>query len=325
MRRGVSVVAVTFNAQRYVEGMLASLVDAANGAALEMVVVDNGSADGTVEILRRHPELTVVEQRNTGYAHGLNRGISTVSPDHDVLILNPDVALHPSALSRLVAVLDEEPRAGIVVPRLKDADGRALPSLRREPSTWRTLAEVVLGGGHAGRSGEALRPPAQGRRVVDWATGAVMLIRREVLDVVGGFDESFFLYSEETEYCLRARDHGFVTICEPTAIATHVGGELRRSPQLWSLRAVNRVRLHRSRNGELRAAAFRAACVLFESRRALLGDSSSRAALPWLLQGDLDDAAMQLAAGLGGDVAPMSQGSHSSITTMVHGPRSEAG
>ncbi|KOU34459.1 glycosyltransferase family 2 protein, partial [Streptomyces sp. WM6368] len=98
------------------------------------------------------------------------------------------------------------------------------------------------------------------------------------LRACGAWDESFFLYSEETEYCLRARDLGFVTRLEPSATATHLGGDSQVSPRLWTLLTLNRVRLYGRRNGPAATAAFRAAVLLRETSRAALGRPASRAA-----------------------------------------------
>jgi GT2 family glycosyltransferase len=117
----------------------------------------------------------------------------------------------------------------------------------------------------------------------DWATGALMALSAQCLRACGPWDESFFLYSEETEYCLRARDAGFVTRLEPAASAVHLGGDSRVSPFLWTLLVLNRVRLHRRRKGAVSAAAFWAAVLLRESSRAALGRAPSRAAVAALL------------------------------------------
>ncbi len=303
MTRPVAVVCVTYNSTEHVRAMLASLAEASEASSIPVVVVDNGSQDGTVESLRGVAGVTVIEQCNTGYADGINRGVVDAPQGHDILVLNADVLVQPGAIDTMSAVLEEDPAAAIVVPALRDESGALLPSLRRTPTWWRTAIEAVVGGSRAGRLGEARQPdPADGRQVADWATGAAMLIRREVLDEVGPWDPSFFLYSEETEYCLRVRDAGYRVICEPQAAMTHIGGELSRHPDLWALRAVNRVRLQR-RRGTVSAKLFRAASVVFELRRALLGDVPSRAALRALLSRDLDGVAERLSRRLGGEPA----------------------
>ena len=301
--RRVSVVCVTFNAADHVVSMLGSLDEGSSSPELPVVVVDNGSTDGTVDLVRSVPGITLVEQHNSGYAAGLNRGFREVPDGHDILILNADVVLQPGAMDRLTAVLAEENDVAIVVPVLRDASGALLPSLRRRMAWWRTLAETLVGGSRAGRLGEVYEPdPCGGLQETEWATGAAMLLRREIADELGPWDESFFLYSEETEYCLRARDRGYRVVCQPAAVVTHVGGEMGRDARLWALRAVNRIRLQR-RGGRVGAGALWATSVLFELRRAAAGNPVSRAALKALLSRDLDGVAERLVASLGGETA----------------------
>ena len=299
--RGVAVVCVTFNAADHIVSMLGSLDEATSSLELPVVVIDNGSGDGTVDLVRSVTNVTLVEERNGGYSAGLNRGFREVPDGHDILILNADVVLEPGSIDRLAAVLAEDDDVAIAVPVLRDASGALLPSLRRSMAWWRTLAEALVGGSRAGRLGEAYEPdPHGGPQEAEWATGAAMLLCREIADELGPWDESFFLYSEETEYCLRARDRGYKVVCQPAAVMTHVGGEMGRDPRLWALRAVNRIRLQR-RRGRLGAAALRVTSVLFEARRAAVGDVVSRAALKALLSRDLDGVAERLVASLGGE------------------------
>ena len=303
--RCVSAVIVVFNAAPHLMGMLDSLRYEGNQPA-QIIAIDNGSTDESLSLLESHDDVEVVAQNNTGFAHGVNRGISLARPDADILILNADVRLHPNALRALVEVLDRYPGVGIVAPRLVDVSGLTLRSCRRAPSIGRTIVDAVVGGTRAGRFGETYRPGSHAHEV-DWATGAALLLRRQMLDEIGGLDESFFLYSEETELCLRASRRGFRIMVEPKAAVTHIGGEMGSDPRLWSLRAVNRVRRYRVTSGPIAGIGFRGAQMLFELRRALTGDPKSRAALRSLSVRDLDAEAARLTRGLGGDVRPMHQ------------------
>jgi N-acetylglucosaminyl-diphospho-decaprenol L-rhamnosyltransferase len=299
----VTVVVVTFNARQHLHAMLSSLEAEAQDRSVTIIVVDNGSTDGTVEYLQDQAPVRLIEQSNTGFAHGVNRGITAAPDGDDILVLNPDVVLMPGALARLRSCLADETDVGIAVPRLVDEHGVTLPSLRRDPSIRGTLVEALVGGSRAKRFGEACVPRRldQGQDV-DWATGAVLLIRRDVVDQIGHLDESFFLYSEETDYCRRARNAGWRIRCEPRASAHHVGGDLARNPQLWALRAVNRVRLYRRYAGPMRTFAFRLVSVLFEARRAITGDRGSRRALRALLTFDLEEMAASLIVALAGEL-----------------------
>jgi GT2 family glycosyltransferase len=116
------------------------------------------------------------------------------------------------------------------------------------------------------------------RRDVDWATGAAMLVTRECADATGPWDESFFLYSEETDFAGRARSAGFRILYEPMAVVTHTGGDSMTSPRLRSMLVVNRLRYFRRRHGRLRTAAFFAAVLWNELTRGAFGNQAARVA-----------------------------------------------
>jgi GT2 family glycosyltransferase len=160
--------------------------------------------------------------------------------------------------------------------------------MRREPSVLRIIGDAVFGAGRAGRCpwlGEVVTDRRRYVRpaVTDWAEGSTLLISRDCWQACGGWDESFFLYSEETDFALRARDAGLATRFVPTARAVHLEGDSRRSPGLWALLTLNRVRLYRRRHGPVSAAGFWAALLLREASRAAIGRRPSRAAVRALL------------------------------------------
>ncbi|MEU5310405.1 glycosyltransferase family 2 protein [Streptomyces sp. NPDC021562] len=280
----VAVIVVTWNSAQLLPGFLAALPHGMTGLDWRLVVADNDSADDTVEVLRTlAPAATVVGTgRNAGYAAGVNAALRAAGEPDAVLICNPDTRMRPGCAARLVGSLGDG--VGIAVPLLYE-EGSDTPhrSLRREPTVLRALGEAVIGNTRAGRFpalSELVTDPGAYRRPTraDWATGALMAVSAECLAACGPWDESFFLYSEETEFCLRARDLGYATRLEPTADAVHLGGDSRVSPRLWTLLTLNRVRLYRRRHGPLATAAFRAAVLLRETSRAALGRPASRAA-----------------------------------------------
>ncbi|MGQ4389611.1 glycosyltransferase family 2 protein [Streptomyces sp. SAS_270] len=280
----VAVIVVTWNSASVLPGFLAALPDGMAGLDWRLVVADNDSADDTVDVLRElAPDATVVQTgRNAGYAAGVNAALGAAGTYGAVLICNPDIRMRQGCAKRLVDGLGDG--VGIAVPLLYE-EGRDTPhhSLRRESSVLRALGEAVIGNTRAGRFpplSELVTDPAAYQRPTraDWATGALMAIAADCLAACGPWDESFFLYSEETEYCLRARDRGYATRLEPSAEAVHLGGDSQVSPRLWTLLTLNRVRLYRRRHGPLATAVFRAAVLLRETSRAALGRPASRAA-----------------------------------------------
>jgi GT2 family glycosyltransferase len=286
----VAIVVVTHNSSADLPGLLASLPAGMGPVGWELIVVDYASFDDSAALVRRlAPTATVVEAgRNGGYAAGVNAGVRAAGQHTAVLVLNADVRLGPDCVPTLLTVLREGPGIGVVVPRLTDARGALIESQRREPALVRTLAAAVLGARRAGRWrkwGEVVTDPDayDTDTDTDWAEGSTQLISAECWSACGPWDESFFLYSEETDFDLRARDHGFATRYVAGANATHLEGGSATSPRLWPLLVVNQVRLYRRRHGVAATAAFWAATVAREASRAALGRPASRAAVAALV------------------------------------------
>ncbi len=285
----IAVVVVTYNSERLLADLVAALDSGLDGVAWHLTVADNASTDATVAALSTlAPHARIVPMgRNAGYSAGINAAVAAASPHTSVLVLNPDIRLAPGCGRELVRVL-RSTGAGIVVPRLLHGDGTPAFVLRREPSVLRAFGDALIGARRAGRFpmfGEIVTEERQYQTesAADWATGAAMLISAECWRACAPWDESFFLYSEETDFALRARDAGYATRLAPAAIAVHLGGESQHSPALWALLTSNRYRLYRRRHRPSATAAYWAALVLRESSRAALGSRPSRAAVRILL------------------------------------------
>lgn len=285
----VVVAVVTWNSADVLPGLIDSLSAGAGGVEHRLVVVDNASGDDTMEVARTlAPGATVVSTgRNAGYAAGVNSALSLAGDAEAVLVLNPDVRLTPGCLPTLLAALDR-PGVGIAVPRLVDRRGDLIPSLRRRPTLLRAFADAVLGATRAGRwplLGEVVTDPAHydAPRTVDWAEGSTQLVGRACLDACGPWDETFFLYSEETDFHLRAGRRGFAVQYVPSAVAIHLEGDSSTSPRLWALLTANRVRLFARHASAPATALYWCAVALREATRAARGDAIARAALAVLL------------------------------------------
>lgn len=242
----VAAVVVTYNSERYVSALLDSLPEAFGPLRWSTVVVDNGSIDQTVALVEARGDCLVVRSTNSGYSAGINLGVRFAGDSDAVLILNPDTTLSPGAVPAMVEAL-ARPGVGVVAPFVTEADGRFSTSLRRKPTLTRALG---LGFTGLAPFAEIVDDPRAytHQHVVDWAMGAVLLVSRVCFDDLGGFDESFFLYSEETDFCLRARDRGWSTMYTPTARAMHVGGGSGESATTHTMQVLNRVRLYRRRH-----------------------------------------------------------------------------
>jgi len=221
----VSAVVVTYNAAPWIERSLGSLRD--TGA--DVIVVDNGSTDGTLDIVReKFPEARLLEQENRGFGAGNNTGMRVASGRY-FLLLNPDAWLTDGALEKLVAFADEHPAAAVVGPRLLNPDGSLQRSVRGYPTPWRIATEYFFLRKLAPRS-RALNSlfgagfDHESVREAEYLFGACLLVRREAVDSVGGFDEDFFLMSEEVDWCYRFRQAGWKVLFFPGAEVVHVVG-----------------------------------------------------------------------------------------------------
>jgi N-acetylglucosaminyl-diphospho-decaprenol L-rhamnosyltransferase len=121
------------------------------------------------------------------------------------------------------------------------------------------------------------------RHVVDWVLGAALLVRTECHKQLSGWDESFFLYSEETDFSLRAADAGWQTVYEPAAVVTHIGGQSGRSPRLHTMQIVNRVRVYARRHGRLASWAYFALTLASEMSWLVRGNRDARSSIPALI------------------------------------------
>ncbi len=249
MSPDLAIVIVTYNSAHVVGDLLDSLPAALDELKADIVVVDNGSSDGTAGLVAERGGCRVVRAANVGYAGGINLGVREAAPAEAILVLNPDVRLHARSVPALLAAL-AQPDVGIVAPQVRSAAGNLELSLRREPSLARALGLTKTKLPVFSEYVSSLSAYA-GPCTVDWALGAVLLMSRQCYDALGGWDETFFLYSEETDLALRARDAGWLLRYEPRAVAVHIGGQSGRSHATHAMQVINRVRLYRRRHGAI--------------------------------------------------------------------------
>ena len=226
----VVAVVVNWNAGGLLLACARTLVEA---GAREIVVVDNGSSDDSVERLEaaRLSRVRVVRAgANLGYGAGINRGVAVAGPGH-VLVCNPDLLLDATCIAALLDRLDAEPGLGIVGPRLRNPDGSTYVSGRPFPSLNDALGHAFVGlvWRENPWSGRYLQTSwdRSDAADVDWVSGALLLVRRSTFDQLGGFDERFFMFMEDVDLCWRARQAGWRVALEPAAGAVHVVGASR--------------------------------------------------------------------------------------------------
>jgi GT2 family glycosyltransferase len=226
MTPALSIVIVSFNARADLERCLESLHAAPPSASHEILVVDNGSTDGSAEAARRWPKVTVLELgANLGFARANNAGIRAGSGTN-VLLLNSDTIVPAGAIDRLIAELDRDPGVAVVGPRLVDGAGRAELSFGRMIGPLNELRQQRLA-----KSG-AVEALTRARQHPDWVSGACLLVRRSDAEAVGGLDERYFMYTEDVDFCAAIRERGRAILFTPEVEVIHLRGRSAASAPL---------------------------------------------------------------------------------------------
>lgn len=219
----VSVIVLSYNTRNLTLTCLEHFAPEALATGWEVIVVDNGSQDGTASAVnRKFPQVKVVRsEENRGFAAGVNLGLAQAQGEA-ILLINSDVLASFAALSALPAFLDAHPQVGALSPRLCTREGAPQAfAYGGDP----TLGYLLRRGLHRllGRGplhDWAIETPIE----VDWVSGACLCVRRETLEQVGLLDERFFLYFEDNDWCLRMRRAGWKVMYVPTVAVVHLGG-----------------------------------------------------------------------------------------------------
>jgi GT2 family glycosyltransferase len=233
------VVIVSYRCRELLRDCLESLRAHPPGRPMRVIVVDNASGDGTVEMVAAdYPEVALHEsESNLGFAAATNLGIRSGAAPY-VLVLNPDTRVAGGALDRVLSVLDSRAEVAVAGPRLVREDGSPDHAAKRTfPTPLSALGYFTGIGRRAGASERlaAYRAPGVESGAVDAVNGAFMLIRRSALEQVGGFDEGYWMYMEDLDLCYRFAQAGWVTWYEPSATVVHVkagSSGMVRSPRL---------------------------------------------------------------------------------------------
>jgi GT2 family glycosyltransferase len=247
----VSAIVVTYNCADYVGRCLESL--ARSSTPMDVVVVDNGSADGTAGAVRRgHPAVAVIEQENVGYAGGNNTGFDWARRrgSRYAFVVNPDVAVGPRCVERLVEFMDGHDRSAIASPKIHYPDGRTI-WFAGASIDWTTGATPHRGMGQidSGQFDEV--------QTMDRTCGAAMLVRMSAVERIGPMPDDYFLYFEETEWSRRFIAEGFELHYVPAAECVHAASSStgENSPLVWYYLTRNNL-LFMSRCGQAHWATF---------------------------------------------------------------------
>lgn len=226
----LAIVVVSTNEANWLEPCLRTVFASAGEAKLDVVVVDNESTDGTRELVEsKFPAARLVNSQNHGFSHANNRGAATCDARY-ILFLNPDTEIVAGNFGDLVATMDRRPELGLIGVRQLTGDGTLWPTIRYFPSIRRAIGEALA----------SERWPRRGRWAgereldldlyehevpCDWTSGSFMLARQEALMSSGLLDERFFIYSEETDLCLRVKRAGWEIRHLPTMTIVHHAGK----------------------------------------------------------------------------------------------------
>ncbi|MFZ5366148.1 MAG: glycosyltransferase family 2 protein [Patescibacteria group bacterium] len=220
----LSVVILSFNTQKLLEDCLNSIFQNTEGIEFEIIVVDNGSIDGSVEMVKelikpQTPNLKLIENKiNLGFAKGNNQGLLQAQGKY-ILLLNSDTIVKNGALKKMVEFMDEHLQAGVVGPKLLNPEGTPQASAGSFPSL--PVIGVMLFKEHFGGS-QLVRTSYQTTKEVDWVMGAAMMVKREIFPKTGLFDENIFMYYDEVEWCYRIKKAGFKIYFYPEAEIVHL-------------------------------------------------------------------------------------------------------
>lgn len=248
----VDVVIVAYNSREVLRNCVGPLLRL---PWVSITVVDNASPDDSAAVVADLPVRVIKAPRNGGFAYGCNLGAAAGDADF-VMFLNPDARIEPASLHTLVDVLRAHPALGGVGPRTLGDGGQLHRTQRRFPRLRSTYAQAL--GLHriaafSSWAGEVIQDPAAYTRpgTPDWLSGSCVLMRRTALDDVGGMDDGFFLYSEETDLFRRLHDRGWRARFEPRATAYHEGYGSAPWEAVSPILAHSRVRYARKHHGAL--------------------------------------------------------------------------
>lgn len=211
---------------------LQSVASACEGITHETLLIDNGSTDESVAMVRRDfPQVRLkANATNTGFTRANNQGLRAARGRY-LALLNNDTICHAGAFTALVRELEATPDAGIAAPKLLNSDGtrqfsfRSFPGFQQALFSRESLLTRIFPDNPYSTKYLKADDPGDAPQDVDWVSGACFVIRRDLYEKIGGLDESFFMYSEDVDYCMRCWEAGYRVIYRPAGVVTHLGGQ----------------------------------------------------------------------------------------------------
>ena len=290
----VTALIVTWRSRELLERCLAALDrHAPTGRAMEIVVVDNDSRDGTVEYLRdARPDVRLLaNEENVGYTRANNQGLA-IARGRQILLINADAFLTAGAADALLAALESDPRVAVAGPRLAFGDGSWQRwTAGREPSLVAAANHYLFLERLSPRlRGLYLGADTREARTVDWVSSACMVVRADAMRAVGGMDERLFTYMDDVDLCRRLRERGWLVRYDPRAQVTHLmGGGTGGIASAAAIRSFNAYFARRHGRGAalalraLQTVGFAVRAFAYAGAAALRGDGAlrTRAAGHW--------------------------------------------
>ncbi|MBI5644306.1 MAG: glycosyltransferase family 2 protein [Deltaproteobacteria bacterium] len=218
----ISFIIVSWNAKKYLLECLESIESSSGGYKKEIIVVDNGSSDGSPEAVRKlFPHVkTVLNAANLGFARANNIGIEKSSGRY-LCLINSDIKLLKDCVPRLIDFMEAHPEAGMAGPMVLNPDLTLQRTCRKFPTLLRSFLTAI---GLDAIYKDLAFFPHKGIEEVDILSGCFLMVRRKALEEAGLLDERFFFYAEDKDWCKRFRDCGWKVVYFPEALAIHYGG-----------------------------------------------------------------------------------------------------
>jgi GT2 family glycosyltransferase len=235
----ISIIIVNYNSGEFLRNCITSLLP--SSLEMEIIVVDNASIDDSLDILDVHPKITIIKNsKNLGFSAGCNIGIKASSADY-LLFLNPDCTISHDTITQLLDYLQAHDQAGMVGGLLVNPDGTEQGGGRRAiPTPWRTLVRALGLTRFSNRWPYLFedfhlhkQPLPSEPTEVEAISGACMLVKREILEDIGLWDEGYFLHCEDLDYCMRFRKNGWKIMFLPQAKVVHEHGACSKSRPIF--------------------------------------------------------------------------------------------
>lgn len=220
----VAAVVIDYHAGQVLIECVDSLL--ANGVA-QIVVVENGEVGSAPASLLQRGVVLVSPGLNLGYGRGVNRGVAIAQRTPYILVSNPDVVVHDGAVAAMVNYLAAHDDVALVGPEILRPDGSVYPSMRVFPNVWLAGVHALMAPLWPSNPATKRYRSTRSDGGVDWVSGACFLVRRSAFELVGGFDERYFMFAEDMALCWQLREHGFKVAGTTDAVVTHIEGVSR--------------------------------------------------------------------------------------------------